>query len=42
MKTVINPFGTVDGYSHSLRDATGPVDVYSCIPTSTQVMCIAA
>ena len=34
--------GTVDGYSSSLRDATGPVDVYSRIPTSTQVTCIAA
>ena len=33
---------TVDGYSSSLRDATGPVDRYSCIPTSTQVTCIAA
>ena len=37
-----NPFGTVDGYSLSLRDATGPVDVYSRILTSTQVTCIAA
>ena len=33
----LNPFGTVDGYSSSLRDATGPVDEYSRIPTSTQV-----
>ena len=33
---------TVDGYSRSLRDATGPVDVYSRIPTSMQVTCIAA
>ena len=38
----INPLGTVDGYSSSSRDATGPVDVYSRILTSTQVMCIAA
>ena len=38
----LNPFGTVDGYSSSLRDATGPVDEYSHIPTSTQVTCIAA
>ena len=30
-----NPLGTVDGYS--FRDATGPVDTYSRIPTSTQV-----
>ena len=34
--------GPVDMYSRSLRDATGPVDMYSRIPTSTQVMCIAA
>ena len=32
----LNPLRTVDGYSSSLRDATGPVDVYSRIPTSTQ------
>ena len=40
--TCINPFGMVDGYSCILRDATGPVDMYSRIPTSTQVTCIAA
>ena len=40
-EVIINPLGTVDGYSCSLRDATGPVDLYS-IPTSTQVTCIAA
>ena len=35
---VFNPFGTVDGYScSSLRDATGPFDMFSCIPTSTQM-----
>ena len=39
---LINPLGTVDGYSRSLRDATGLVDMYSRIPTSTQVMCTAA
>ena len=33
---------TVDGYSSRVRDATGPVDEYSRIPTSTQVTCIAA
>ena len=38
----LNPSRTVDGYSRSLRDATGPVDLYSRIPTSTQVTCIAA
>ena len=32
----INPLWTVDGYSRSVTDATGPVDVYSRIPTSTQ------
>ena len=38
---VINPLGTVDGYSHSLRDATGPVDVYSCIVhTCAHAQCI--
>ena len=35
-------YGTVDSYSSSLRDATGPVDLYSRIPTNTQVTCIAA
>ena len=40
-KVKLNPLWTVDGYSHSLRDATGPVDVYSRIPTSTQVTCLA-
>ena len=39
---MINPLRTVDVYSRSLRDATGPVDMYSRIPTSTQVTCIAA
>ena len=38
----LNPLGTVDGYSRSLRDATGPVDGYSRIPTSTQATCITA
>ena len=38
----INPLRTVDGYTSSLRDATGPVDMYSRIPTSAQVVCIAA
>ena len=37
---LLNPLGTVDGCSSSLRDATGPVDVYSRIPTSTQVTCL--
>ena len=35
--TLVNPLRTVDGYSRSLRDATGPVDLYSM-----QVTCIAA
>ena len=39
---LLSPLRTVDGYSRSLRDATGPVDEYSCIPTSLQVTCIAA
>ena len=40
---LVNPLYTVDGgYSSSLRDATGPVDQYSRIPTSTQVTCLAA
>ena len=38
----LNPLRTEDGYSRSLRDATGLVDLYSRIPTSTQVTCIAA
>ena len=42
MEIYINPLGTVEGYSSSLRDATGPVGEYSRIPTSTQVTCIAA
>ena len=25
----VNPLDTVDGYSSSLRDATGPADVYN-------------
>ena len=33
-----NPLGTVDGYSSSLRDATGPVDMYSRILTSTRIV----
>ena len=37
---VFNPFGTVDCYGRSVRD--GLVDVYSRIPTSTQVTCKAA
>ena len=39
---LVNPLRTIDGYSHSLRDATVPVDLYSRIPTSMQVMRIAA
>ena len=31
-KTHFNPLRTMDGYSRSLRDATGPVDMYSRIP----------
>ena len=38
----IKPLGMVGGHSRSLRDATGPVDMHSRIPTSTQVTCIAA
>ena len=34
--SLINPLRTADGYSSSLRDATGLVDLYSRIPTSTQ------
>ena len=34
--TCINPLGTVDGYSSSLRDATGPVDLYT-VATYRQV-----
>ena len=41
-KNWLNPFGMVDGYSSSLRDATGPVDEYSHKPTSTQVTYIVA
>ena len=40
-KNLFNPLGTADSYSRSLRDATGPADVYIRIPTSMQVMCIA-
>ena len=43
---LLKPIGyglmAIASYSHSLRDATGPVDMYSHIPTSTQVTCIAA
>ena len=38
----LTPWVRSDSYSRSLRDATGPVDVYSRIPTSMQLMCIAA
>ena len=38
---VLTPWVRSDGYSRSLRDATGPVDVYSRIPTSMQLTCIA-
>ena len=31
LQSYINPLRTVDGYSRSLRDATGPVDLYSRI-----------
>ena len=41
-KCDVNPLGTVGGYSSNFRDATGPVEVYRRIPTSTQVTCIAA
>ena len=37
----VNPMGTVDVYSSSLGDDTGPVDMYSRIPARTQVTCIA-
>ena len=35
-RLLFNPLRTVDGYSNSLSDATGLVDMYSRIPTSTQ------
>ena len=38
----LTPLRTVDSYSSNLRDATGPVDMYRRIPTSSQVTCIAA
>ena len=42
---MLTPFGTVDGYSRSLRDATGPVELYSrivhtCACTCTHALCI--
>ena len=38
----LTPLVWLTAMAGSLRDATGPVDVYSHIPTSTQVTCIAA
>ena len=43
INTILNRFGAVDGYSRSLRDATGLVDVYRRIVhtcTCTHALCI--
>ena len=34
----LNPLGTVDGHSRGLREATGPGDVHSRIPTRTHII----